>query len=162
MRGMTNQQAPQRIYFDANALIYAIEGVDEVARDLHSLFGVLRQRAKMACTSEFTLAEVLPKANGVQRRSYFTLMLHSGVLDLLPVTREILIETADYRKFLARPSFDLQRSMPKLPDAIHIVTAVNAKCDTFVSFDRGLKLPEGLSRVGREDGRLLQLIQDMM
>jgi len=151
----------RRIYFDSNAFIYAIEGVDEIAALLHSLFAALRHQARLACTSEFTLAEVLPRANTVQRQSYFTLILHSGLFDLLPVTRDILVETADYRKSLARPSIDARGSMPKLPDAVHVVTAVRAGCNTFVSFDRGLKLPAGLDRVGNEEDHLLQLVRDM-
>ena len=159
---MTDRQHNRRIYFDANAFIYAIEGVDEISAVLHSLFAALRHQARSACTSEFTLAEVLPKANAAQRRSYFTLILHSGLFDLLPVTRDILIETADFRKSRARPSFDARGSMPKLPDAVHVVTAIRAGCNTFVSFDRGLQLPTGLDRVGREEGRLLQLVQDIL
>jgi predicted nucleic acid-binding protein len=160
MNGMTDRPHDRRIYLDANAFIYAIEGVDEIAALLHSFFAVLRHQARSACTSEFTLAEVLPKANAVQRRSYLTLILHSGLFDLLPVTREIMIETADYRKSLLRPSFDVRGSMPKLPDAI-VVTAMRAGCGTFVSFDRGLRLPAGLDRVGREDDRLHRLVQDI-
>lgn len=159
--GMTDQQRRRRIYFDSNAFIYAIESVDDVATVLHSLFGALRKQGASACTSEFTLAEILPKANSAQRRSYFTLILHSGLFDLVPVTRDILIETAEYRKFLLRPNFDTKQSMPKLPDAIHVVTAVKAGCDTFVSFDRGLKLPVGIDRVGREDDGLLKLVQEL-
>jgi predicted nucleic acid-binding protein len=161
MNGMIEGQQNPRIYFDANAFIYAIEGVDEVASLLHSLFAALRHRAGLACTSEFTLAEVLPKANAVQRRSYFSLILHSGLFDLLPVTRDILIETADYRRSHALESVDAPGSMPKLPDAVHVVTAVRAGCNTFVSFDRGLKLPAGLDRVGNEEDRLLRLVRDM-
>jgi predicted nucleic acid-binding protein len=161
MNGMIDTQHNRRIYFDANAFIYAIEGVDEIAALLHSLFAGLRQQARPACTSEFTLAEVLPKANVVQRRGYFTLILHSGLFDLLPVTRDILIETADYRRNRTRPSLESRGAMPKLPDAIHVVTAMRAGCNTFVSFDRDLKLPIGLDRVGREEGRLLQLVQEL-
>jgi predicted nucleic acid-binding protein len=150
INGMTELPHNRRIYFDSNAFIYAIEGVDEVAALLHSLFAALRRQSSLACTSEFTLAEVLPKANVVQR----------GMFDLLPVTRDILIETADYRSRV-RPSLESKGSMPKLPDAIHVVTAIRAGCNTFVSFDRGLKLPVGLDRVGEEDGRLLQLVQGM-
>jgi predicted nucleic acid-binding protein len=156
---MTERRTNRRIYFDANAFIYAVEGVDEISVLLRSLFEALRRQASYACTSEFTLAELLPKA--FQRRNYLTLILHSGLFDLLPVTRDILIETADYRKFIKRPSFETRGAMPKLPDAIHVVTAVHAGCNTFVSFDRGLKLPVGLDRVGREDGSLLQLVQDI-
>jgi predicted nucleic acid-binding protein len=161
MNGMIERRENRRVYFDANAFIYAIEGVDEVSSLLHSLFAALRHRAGSACTSEFTLAEVLPKANVIQRRSYFTLILHSGLFDLLPVTRDILVETADYRKHLAHPSFQARGVMPKLPDVIHVVTAIHAGCNTLVSFDRGLRLPIGLDRVGREEGRLLQLVQDL-
>jgi predicted nucleic acid-binding protein len=156
---MTERRTNRRIYFDANAFIYAIEGVDEISVLLRSLFEALRRQPSYACTSEFTLAELLPKT--FQRRNYLTLILHSGLFDLLPVTRDILIETADYRKFIKRPSFETRGAMPKLPDAIHVVTAVHAGCNTFVSFDRGLKLPVGLDRVGREDGSLLQLVQDI-
>jgi len=156
---MTERRTNRRIYFDANAFIYAVEGVDEISVLLRSLFEALRRQASYACTSEFTLAELLPKT--FQRRNYLTLILHSGLFDLLPVTRDILIETADYRKFIKRPSFETRGAMPKLPDAIHVVTAVHAGRNTFVSFDRGLKLPVGLDRVGREDGSLLQLVQDI-
>jgi predicted nucleic acid-binding protein len=159
MNGMTDQN--RRIYLDANAFIYAVEGVDEISTLLHSLFAAPRHQAGWACTSEFTLAEVLPKANVAQRQSYLALILHSGLFDLLPVTREILIETADYRRNRARPSPAARDSMPKLPDAVHVVSAVHAGCNTFVSFDRGLKLPIGLDRVGREEDHLLQLVQDI-
>lgn len=153
---MTDQQQKRRVYLDSNAFIYAIESSDEIATVLHSLFGILRRRALPAYTSEFTLAEILTRANAAQRRSYFTLILHSGLFALIPVTRDILIKTADYRT-----SVDQKHAMPKLPDAIHVVTAAKAGCDTFISFDRGLRLPAGLDRFGREDGRLLHLIQDL-
>lgn len=158
---MTDLPAGRRIYLDSNAFIYAIEGAGDSSPQLHSLFAALRHRADLAYTSEFTLAEVLPKANVVQRRSYLTLILHSGLFNLLPVTRDILIETADYRRNLVRPSLEVPRSMPKLPDAIHIVSAVKAGCNTFVSSDRNLKLPVGMVRVGHEDGTLLKLVQDL-
>jgi predicted nucleic acid-binding protein len=158
---MTDQLPGRRIYLDSNAFIYAIEGASESSSQLHSLFEALRRQAEPAYTSEFTLAEVLPKANVIQRRSYLTLILHSGLFDLLPVTRGILIETADYRRNLVRPSFEARGSMPKLPDAIHVVTAIQAGRNSFVSSDRDLKLPVGMVRVGHEDGTLLKLVQDL-
>jgi predicted nucleic acid-binding protein len=158
---MTEQPSDQRIYLDSNAFIYAVEGVDDISAQVRSLFAALRLRALRAVTSEFTLAEVLPKANAVQRRNYFALILHSGLLDLLPVTREILIETADYRVNLARSSFDARGSMAKLPDAVHVVTAVRAGCNIFVSFDRGLRLPDRTARIGIDEGRLAKLVQEL-
>jgi predicted nucleic acid-binding protein len=158
---MTNQKSVRRIYFDSNAFIYAIEGKDEISAELHKLLAVLGRQPEPACTSELTLAEVLPKANVVQRRNYFTMILHSGLFDLLPVTREILIETADFRRHRTRPTPHARLAMPKLADSIHVVSAVNAKCNTFVSLDRGMQLPVGLHRVGREGGLLDQLVQEL-
>ena len=91
--GMTDQPRGRRIYFDSNAFIYAIESADDVATVLHSLFGALRKQGKAAFTSEFTLAGILPKATAAQRRSYFTLIMHSGPFALVPVTRDLLTET---------------------------------------------------------------------
>lgn len=158
---MTDQHGSGSIYVDTNAIIYAIEGSDNVAAMLHSLFAALWHGETLAYTSEFTLAEVLPRANAIQRRSYFTLLQHSGFFDLLPVTREILVGTADYRGNQARQPPEMKRSMPKLPDAIHIVTALSAGCNKFISFDRGLRLPEGLDRVGFENGQLRELIENL-
>lgn len=155
------EQPGRRIYFDSNALIYAIEGKDEISSVLHRLFAVIRGQPEPAYTSELTLAEVLPKANVIQRRSYITMILHSGLFDLLPVTRETLIETADYRRSRARSTMQARVAMPKLADSIHVVSAVRARCDTFISLDRGLQLPAGLHRVGHEEGRLQQLIREL-
>jgi predicted nucleic acid-binding protein len=49
--------------------------------------------------------------------------------------------------------------MPKLPDAIHVVTAVRTGCTRMLSFDRALKLPEGMRRVTL-DG-LSRLIEEL-
>jgi len=158
---MTDRRPLRRIYLDSNAFIYAIEGEDEISSMLHRLFAVIRSQPELAYTSELTLAEVLPKANAIQRRNYLTMILHSGLFDLLPVTREILIETADYRRSRARPVLHARLAMPKLADSIHVVSAVRARCDTFISLDRGMQLPKGLDRVGREEGKLQQLVREL-
>jgi predicted nucleic acid-binding protein len=141
-----------RLYLDANVFIYAIEGSAEVSNPLRELFGLLRAKAGAGVTSELTLAEVLPRANGVQRRNYLDLIVWSGIFDLHSVSRDILIETAEYRK-VAR--------MPKLPDAIHVVTAIRAGCRTILSADSRLKLPEGLTSLLPNRENLLGLIRDL-
>jgi predicted nucleic acid-binding protein len=148
MSGMTEASTSSKLYFDANVFIYAVEGSDDIAGQLRTLFELLRSNLDLAVTSELTLAEVLPKADPVRRRSYLELILHSGLFDLYPVTRDILIETA-------KP----HASVPRLPDAIHVVTAVRAGCDRMLSFDRALKLPEGMRRLTR-DG-LPHLIEEL-
>jgi predicted nucleic acid-binding protein len=160
MSGMTEKSASSKLYFDANVFIYAVEGGDDIAGRLRMLFELLSSNQKLAVTSELTLAEVLPKADPIRRRNYLGLILYSGLFDLYPVTREILMETADYRRIAGVSGQEASKpSMPRLPDAIHVVTAVRAGCSRMLSFDRALKLPEGMRRLTR-DG-LLQLIEEL-
>ena len=162
MSGMIEEGASSKLYFDANVFIYAVEGSDDIAGRLRTLFGLLSRSVNLAVTSELTLAEVLPKADPIRRRNYLELILYSGLFDLYPVTRDVLMETADYRRVVGVSKSDISSPrvvMPKLPDAIHVVTAVRAGCARMLSFDRALKLPEGMHRVTR-DG-LPQLIKEL-
>jgi predicted nucleic acid-binding protein len=159
---MTERSASSKLYFDANVFIYAVEGSDDIAGRLRTLFELLSSNLNLAVTSELTLAEVLPKADPIRRRNYLELILYSGLFDLYPVTRDVLMETADYRRVagVSRPDASKPHaSMPKLPDAIHVVTAVRAGCGRMLSFDRALKLPDGMRRLTR-DG-LPQLIEEL-
>ncbi len=162
MSGMTEENVSSKLYFDANVFIYAVEGSDEIAGSLRRLFELLSGNLNLAVTSELTLAEVLPKADPIRRRNYLELILYGGIFNLYPVTRDILIETADYRRIAGASRPDTSKSyaaMPKLPDAIHVVTAVRAGYGSMLSFDRALKLPEGMRRLTR-DG-LPQLIKEL-
>jgi predicted nucleic acid-binding protein len=162
MIGMTERSASSKLYFDANVFIYAVEGSDDIAGSLRILFELLSSNLTLAVTSELTLAEVLPKADPIRRRNSLELILHSGLFDLYPVTRDVLMETADYRRgagALRRDPSKPYASMPKLPDAIHVMTAVRAGCSRMLSFDRALKLPEGMRHLTREG--LPQLIEEL-
>ena len=136
---------PDRVYFDANPFIYAIEGDDSTSRQVKDLFEFLQARGGVCVTSELTLVEVLPKATPPQRRAYLNLIAWSGLFDLQPVSRDVLVETADYRRIAAQ--INGSPAMPKLPDAIHIVTAIRSRCKAVVTSDLRLKLPTGLSLV---------------
>jgi predicted nucleic acid-binding protein len=154
---MTEGSASSKLYFDANVFIYAVEGSDDIAGHLRALFELLSSNLNLAVTSELTLAEVLPKADPIRRRNYLELILYSGLFNLYPVMRDILMETANYRRIAGESKPDA--SMPKLPDAIHVVTAVRAGCGRILSFDRALKFPEGMHRL-TWDG-LPQLIEEL-
>jgi predicted nucleic acid-binding protein len=131
---------PPRIYLDANTFILLVEGEPEKAEIMRSLFDIMRNSPECAVTSELTLAEVLaPPRRGAAlpslRRSYLNLILWGGFIELVAVCRHILIETADLRR-VARH---------KLPDAIHIVSAINTRCTHFLSADSDSKrIPKGM------------------
>ena len=148
----TNGMTEARLYLDANVFIYAIEGSADISNPLRELFDLFRAQRGTGVTSELTLAEVLPRANVLQRRSYLDLIAWSGIFDLRPVNRDILIETAQYRS---------AAGMPKLPDAIHVVTAIKAGCRTILSADSRLKLPEGYAALLPNRENLSRLIRDM-
>jgi predicted nucleic acid-binding protein len=152
MNGMTDNDAVPRLYLDANVFIYAIEGNADIADPLRQLFDLFRARRGIGVTSELTLAEVLPKASDVQRRSYLNMIVWSQIFDLHPVSRDILIETAEYREYAG---------MPKLPDAIHVVTAIRAGCRRVLSADLRLKLPEGYSVLSPAAENLTSLIREL-
>jgi predicted nucleic acid-binding protein len=61
----------------------------------------------------------------------------SDFLKVKPVSREILINSASLRNQLGL----------KLPDAIHMATAINQDCKTFVTNDQKLRVPEGMQRL---------------
>src|ERR1700683_2884727 len=96
-------------------------------------------------TSEITLAEVLApsKRRGAwplqaKRCASIDLLVCSGTVNLVPIAREILIHTADLRKIAPL----------KLPDAIHLETAIRSKCGFLVTGDTDFKkLPSGMKKV---------------
>ena len=141
-----------RVYLDANVFIYAIEGSPDVAEPLRLLFDLFRENRGAGVTSELTLAEVLPRATTLQRRMYLDLIVWSRIFDLQPVSREILVETADYRRIA---------QMPRLPDAIHVVTAIRAGCRTVLSADSRLKLPEGFLALLPNSANISRLVQEL-
>jgi predicted nucleic acid-binding protein len=142
-----------RVYPDTNVFIRAFETSPEEVQELQNAFAFMkhtfmRHIRNLAVTSELTLAELFapswtkdgtPMApSTVKRRFYLNLIIWSGFIDLRPVTRAILIETADLRS----------HARVKLPDAIHIVTAIKAGCAYFMSNDRDTRhLPEGIKQL---------------
>ncbi|QWG12733.1 type II toxin-antitoxin system VapC family toxin [Bradyrhizobium sediminis] len=148
------------VYLDTNVFIKAVEGLDEAAAPAKSLIKELRRRpAGLAATSEITLAEVLAPSRqadampfDMKRRAYLDLLLWSGFVALIPVGRNILIETAE------------QRAMHrlKLPDAVHLVSAIHAQCRFFVSADRDFeRLPVGMERVDCDHAGLAGLLREL-
>lgn len=149
--------AHKRVYVDSNILIYAVEGVPTTASPARELIKFLRAHRGLMFTSEITLAEVLAPSKGrgawplhTKRRVYLDLLVFSGTVNLLPVTREILIRTADLRK----------NASLKLPDAIHLESAIHGKCRFLVTGDTDFKkLPANLRKVTPDEQGIRNLLQ---
>ena len=144
--GMIDKPPHPLVYVDANPIAYLFEGPQELAAALKELFAIFRRTPGIAVTSELTLAEVLPKRK-TPDREFFNLMIWSNIFDLRPITRQILIDTAKYRRAAVIKQPDGSDRMPKLPDAIHVVTAVQAGCTMFLSSDARIKLPDTIKLI---------------
>jgi predicted nucleic acid-binding protein len=130
-------------YLDANAFIGALEGEESFAAPIREVFIAGSRRPGALVTSELTLAEVLGPSKGQGRppplqRLYLDLMIWGRFIDLQPVSRELLLETVELRKYAPL----------KLPDAIHLATAMSTRCRFFVSRDRDFnRLPDWMEGI---------------
>lgn len=145
------------VYLDANPVIYAMEGEPEVSSPVQTLLKALRERPGLGITSELTLAEVLAPSKGRKRppqlkRRYLDLLVWSDFIGLQPVSRDILYETANLRATRATAKL-------RLPDAIHLATAIRAGCRYFVSGDKGIRVPRGMSRAKADDTSMAKIIE---
>lgn len=154
---MTDKATAPVVYIDANPFIYFIDGEEVVANRVRPLFSLLAERPGIAATSELTLAEVLAKATPDARRSYFNLIVWSKIFQLHPITRDILIDTADYRRAARKTRPDGTKATLKIPDAIHIVTAARCQCRMFLSADEGLMTPAGMTTLKPNEDGLAEL-----
>jgi predicted nucleic acid-binding protein len=127
-----------QVYLDTNVFIYAVEAVTEYRAAVETLFGLIEDRAVSAVTSELTLAEALAKPLEVGRydiaQVYEAMLTPSTWLAVVPIERSILIEAAKLQAQLKL----------RLPDAIHIATAIATDCPTVLSNDRRLQAPPGV------------------
>ncbi|QUS41464.1 type II toxin-antitoxin system VapC family toxin [Tardiphaga alba] len=148
---MTGSGFTARIYVDSNVFIYAVEGNGDLADALAELLELFARKPGLAITSELTLAEILAKADRLQRRDYLDLIVESGAIELCPVNRDILIETAAYRRVMGAT---------KLADAIHAVTALQYGCSILLSADRRMRIPTGLKLIDTDPHSLHALIKE--
>jgi predicted nucleic acid-binding protein len=135
-----------RLYLDANILIMLGEGKDEIAELLTELVGQ-QQPAETAflCTSELSLAELLvhPYRHNDERLIdlYDSWLVSGGFMEVGPVDRSVLWHAAVLRSMY---------TSLKLPDAIHISTAIDFQCSHFLSADT--RLPDQIALTHRRWG----------
>ena len=124
----------RRLYVDTNVFIRLFEGSDELVDHLRDLFLAERNGGKpFLTTSELTLAELL--VNPYRRNDdkmiqiYDNWTLTNSALEVGPVNRYVLWYAAVLRS---------QFQSLKLPDAIHLSTAIGFGCSHFLTADKGI------------------------
>lgn len=127
--GRVSDELGKKVYLDTNIIIYAVEGFADVAAQIRALLSAMDNAEIVALTSELTVAEVLVKPlkdkNETVQQAYKTFLTPTPVLQLAPVTRDVLEEAARVRA----------PTHLKLPDAIHLATAKLGGCDSFLTND---------------------------
>lgn len=127
--GVLDALQGRKIYLDTNIFIYAIEAYPDYLAALEDLFESADMRNLAIVTSELTLAEVLvkPLEDGdlEKQQAYCEALQSSEHLTIASVSRDVLIEAAKVRA----------TQKLKLPDAIHLATAVQYQCSTFLTND---------------------------
>ena len=133
------------VYLDTNIFIYSMEGYDEYYDLLIDLFNHIETHDLDVITSQLTLAECLVKPEKDKNKAvieqYKAHINTSHRLTVKAVSRKILIDSARERSELGL----------KLPDAIHMATALDQGCKTFITNDKKLKSPESIKRMTLED-----------
>jgi predicted nucleic acid-binding protein len=124
-----------RIYLDTNIFIMAFERQDEISDHLSQLFVTGDKTGEQKfVTSELTLSELLVKPYQERDDSlidiYESLILTNGWLEVLPIVPPTLRYAAILRS---------QYTSLKLPDAIHLSTAIGTNCSHVLTDDRRIK-----------------------
>lgn len=129
------------IYFDTNVFIYSIEAHDDYLPVINRLFKQIYDQKIQVVTSEITLAECLVKpvkdGNEEAIQHYENSIKNNDMLLVKPITRSILKQSAYVRNELRL----------KLPDAIHMATAIDQGCKLFITNDKKLKAPSGMKQI---------------
>jgi len=135
-----------RLYLDANVIIALGEGKGEIAHLLTELAAAEPVRdTPFLCTSELTLAEVLVhphrQANDELIDLYDGWLNSTDWLEIGPVHRPVLQNAAVLRS---------QYQTMKLPDAIHLSTAIGMRCSHILTADN--RIPDEVELTHRRYG----------
>ncbi len=123
-----------QVYFDANIFIYALEGISPFSEELRDVFKSVDNGQLTALTSELSLAECMVKPfmekDSAKQATFEKTFTTSDTFEVIPVSRPILKEAA-----LLRATYTALR----LPDAIHLATALFRQCTIFLTNDSRMK-----------------------
>lgn len=137
-RPYINGLVGKRVYIHTNILIYFVEGFEIYKNILIALFEMARRGSVQFVTSELTLLEVLVGAKIAQNvraeAIYRHLLEENGWIDLVPISRDVLIQGANVRG----------RYRLSTPDALHMATATTCRCDVLLTNDKKLHVSEAL------------------
>lgn len=141
----------QEVYLDSNIIIYAFEGMDATSlRGLKVIFSDLATGVTHARTSLITRAEVLVRP--LRDKQDELVRVYS---ELLSGTKDITVQAVDVDIVDHAAALRARHDSLRLPDALHLATAIHCHCRYFLTSDRRL----ATSRTGIEALTLQEMDQ---
>lgn len=130
------------VYLDSNIVITILEHTAPLNRPQKRFIDALETGQLTGVSSHLTLAECLVRpmreSNEQAIEAVLQFLENQEHVELLPVSRDILVKAAEIRAVTGT----------KLPDAIHLASAVAGGCQTFLSDDKGIRMPASVARIG--------------
>ena len=149
--GTERARSAIRVYIDANVLIRAMERTDAGADASARLLAIAEHGKLKLVTSELTLSEVLvgpiAKADPLLEKAYLDLFDKQPLIELVPLSRDMLIEAARLRA----------SSMAPLADCLHVACAKLSGCRLILSYDRPLRELSNVAVSDPSDSRFAEL-----
>ena len=123
-------RSASRIYLDSNALIYFVERSDALQKKVGAVIAWAIDAKAAIVVSEIGIAECLHGAyklqNAALEETYNEIFYTIALFDIAPVDGALVKAAA---KIAAEKAL-------KLVDAIHFLTAVETRCEVFLTTDR--------------------------
>lgn len=123
----------QRLYIETAPFIYYIEEHPAYITQMDAIMEVVESKPIEVFSSVITLTEVLYQpvkmGNRKLEQEYRDILVNSGSYRLIPVNLQIAESAADLRV----------RHGLRTPDALHVASAIHARCDAFLTNDMGIK-----------------------
>lgn len=141
LQALLKRYAGRRVYLDTNVFIYVLNGAPGLAEPSVALLEACCRGELLGATGDLTLAELLVQPlrlnDAAATAAVRELLLDSGAVSLLGHDRACFERAATLRA----------RHGLKMPDALHLATALGSGAACFVSNDRQLPRVEGIDVV---------------
>lgn len=122
-----------RLYIETAPLIYYVEAHPDYIARMDTIIDAVENQPIRAFSSVITLTEVLTQplktGNRILEQEYRDILVNSGGYQLIPTSVRVAESAADLRA----------RYNLRTPDALHIASAILARCDAFLTNDSGIR-----------------------
>ena len=129
----TALEAARRLYLDTAPLIYYFEVNAAYIERMDRVFALIATSQIATFSAVHILTEIMVKplqeGNQELAEEYRDILVNNDAYTLIPVTLPIAGSAADLRA----------RYNLRIPDALHVASAISSGCDALVTNDAGLK-----------------------